>query len=1006
MSPSEDPTAIDRLRASRPLLLACEAIGWLHMAGKANAAFLRRHAGQLNEYDYQQWFALENPPFPWSDRIAWIKDDFPLDGKAWPSSLEAFISQHTGRNPGLLGLLQAGHAMASGIEKQSYPDHTVRYLAQDATHMWLASPCGHPRRNLLSNPPDVLKDGGWTALVNGISKLLTELEQLGTSASATWEHSVDDWWKWRESAIGEEGWLRRTFLSTLAETRLPNNDVTLWDQSYVAAALFKSAVAGAVLVGDSVDGNDAEIKQKTRWRVLTIGFGTDHYEARAVRIGDWAGARRDVEGFFEEVRKLIEVDLAVGSLIYRDADTMAFTFPGLRDDATDSDSKGSLDDSSAAALCLEIEQQIDKRSRCRKFETPPFCELSGSTRSFIGMLEELRTARNKLAVPIHRSWTIPCADNETRGHVCPVCRVRFNGESSGEQSNVKKQKPCSVCRERRRGRLDQWLKGGTETLWISEVADDNDRVALLTLSLGLEPWLDGTHVDSLRGQSMVEWRRHNPKLKDTDNPISADRPNDALVSYVRSKLSSFDPKDPVLRSLQQGYQHESEWPPFFSKIVEDRSGAPSWGSLDDDKRARWLVHQLFRKLPSPGRVYRFWRAAEEFFDELESRFKELAAAHPNRWRTRRLLIEAEDGGWQERETYLGHHNNAPFELLYKSGRLLMTICNLARVLRADDDGTSLKNQAIRLKDDDGKLHDLTIWKVAPADGDLGVYHPVIVLDKSPLRFRILVPLEAATHCIEHAIAKWREEFARVFDRLPLSIGVVAFPRLTPFQAVIEATRNLEEVLSNGKCETWRVCSTEIREGIAALVFERQDRGRDLVLVPTLLPDGREDVFYPYVRVEDREVRFPRDFQHPEGQIFRHVCDLRPSDGVRIDPSRLAAVFLDTTARRFERIEARPLSEFQRMRDIWRLLRRVVPSPTALRGAWAELEARKTGWRAPESDWLPGAKEEWRELARAVLAQRLAVKGAALDALVEAAADGALEHALEWHLTWLREGVEG
>jgi hypothetical protein len=289
---------------------------------------------------------------------------------------------------------------------------------------------------------------------------------------------------------------------------------------------------------------------------------------------------------------------------------------------------------------------------------------------------------------------------------------------------------------------------------------------------------------------------------------------------------------------------------------------------------------------------------------------------------------------------------------------------------------------------------------------LGVYHPLIVLDKSPLRFRMLVPLEAVTACIEHAIARWREEFARVFDRLPLSIGVVAFPRLTPFQAVIEATRNLEEVLSNGRCETWHVSSIEIRNGTAGLVLEREDRGRDLVLVPTLLPDGREDVFYPNVRVDDREVRFPRDFQHPDGQVFRHVCDLRPGDGVRIDPSRLAAVFLDTTARRFERIEARPLSEFQRMRDIWMLLRRVSPSSAALRGAWAELEARKREWRAPDGDWLPGAKEEWRELARAVLAQRLAVKGAALDALVEAAADGVFEHALEWHLRWLKEGVEG
>jgi hypothetical protein len=360
---------------------------------------------------------------------------------------------------------------------------------------------------------------------------------------------------------------------------------------------------------------------------------------------------------------------------------------------------------------------------------------------------------------------------------------------------------------------------------------------------------------------------------------------------------------------------------------------------------------------------------------------------------------------KEGETYLGHHNNAPFELLYENGRFL-TICNLARVLREADNDASLENQAIRLKDDDGEQHDLRIVKVAPSDGDLGVYHPVIVLDKSPLRFRVLVPLEAATACIEHAIGAWREEFARVFDRLPLSIGVAAFPRLTPFQAVIEATRNLEEALSNEKNETWRVCSIETRDGTAALVFERQDGGRDLVLLPILLPDGREDVFYPYVRVEDRQVRFPRDFQHPEGQVFRHVCDLRPGDGVRVDPSRLAAVFLDTTARRFERIEARPLADFQRMRDIWMLLRRVVPSSTALRGAWAELEARKREWRAPDGDWLPGAKEEWRELARAVLAQRLAIKGAALDALVEAAANGVLEHALEWHIRWLKEGVEG
>ena len=42
--------AWDRLREHRPLLLACEAIGWLHMAGKARIKFLQNHGGQHSDY--------------------------------------------------------------------------------------------------------------------------------------------------------------------------------------------------------------------------------------------------------------------------------------------------------------------------------------------------------------------------------------------------------------------------------------------------------------------------------------------------------------------------------------------------------------------------------------------------------------------------------------------------------------------------------------------------------------------------------------------------------------------------------------------------------------------------------------------------------------------------------------------------------------------------------------------------------------------------------------------
>jgi hypothetical protein len=41
----------DTLRRHLPLLLALEAIGWLHMTGKAKAEFLQSHGGHGN-YDY------------------------------------------------------------------------------------------------------------------------------------------------------------------------------------------------------------------------------------------------------------------------------------------------------------------------------------------------------------------------------------------------------------------------------------------------------------------------------------------------------------------------------------------------------------------------------------------------------------------------------------------------------------------------------------------------------------------------------------------------------------------------------------------------------------------------------------------------------------------------------------------------------------------------------------------------------------------------------------------
>lgn len=987
---------VDTLRHHRLILLACEAIGWFHMAGKARLEFLRKHGGDKVEYNDLKWHDAEQPPFPWDDLSGWVKNfsGSAIPQNAWPNSIREFTEKHRGRDAGILGLLQAGHGVTSGIEK-NLPADSSEYLGQLLPHMWLSSPFGYQKRNLIVDPPEILSERGWKTLVTEMRRVLEELKNLALARTA----DVGAWHRWRQSALGPDSYVRQALLSTLAETRLPNNDVTLWDQSYVAAALFKSATAGALL-DSSFPRTDKNIKSKIRWRLLTVSIGTDLYEARAVKIGDWTGVWGVLEQFFDRVARLIEVDLAVGSLLYRDSSTAVFSFPGER-----------FDESERASWLNRwqeyLTQEVEEIARYLDLETPPLVRLSDPTRSLVPLVKERREAQKTVAIPIHKAWNI-CWQMpvEAHGHICPVCQVRSNGDPTN------KTKPCQVCQERRHHRLEEWLNGqlGYDTIWFEEVADRNDRIALLTLSLDIEPWLEGERVDSLRAQAISEWRRFNPVLSSTPNSITSANPFDSLLSYIKGKLAAWDKNDPVLQNLQEGYRHESDWPTFFQKIVEDRAEAPNWNSLNDDQRAIWLAHQLFRKLPSPGRVYRFWREAQEFFENLLKEFCQIASRSENPWRVRRLLLiptSSSSSGWKDHTLYDGRWRGAQFSLIYVQAlKGFVTASNLARFLKPEEPKTALRNQEISLEEEDTfgqpkKLIVGDVQDIEKAYSHLGVYHPVISLELSPLRFRVIVPLESASECIDLALACWKEQFARVWDRLPLHVGSIAFDRTLPFQAVIEAARNIEERLTQGGTELWQVVRHEDTQSVVALALKRPDGQIALRSTPTSIPDGREDVFYPYVAVEDRGLRHPRDFRHPNGQVYRQVADLQVGDGVRVAPARLITLFLDTAGRRFEIPELRYAEDWEEMQEVWKLLKRVAPSQTALQRLRSELARLHREWQ--ESLDKPSA-ELWQDTLRALLAHHLETQGAALETLTKAALKSLLEWTLDWHMTALKENV--
>src|SRR5581483_11443217 len=175
-------------------------------------------------------------------------------------------------------------------------------------------------------------------------------------------------------------------------------------------------------------------------------------------------------------------------------------------------------------------------------------------------------------------------------------------------------------------------------------------------------------------------------------------------------------------------------------------------------------------------------------------------------------------GWKDGELYEGHVDGALGDVLYRQsdGRFLTT-SNLARLLAAQATSAELKGREVSLRGDDRVARTLRIAEVKEP-GLLGTYHPIVLLELSPLRFRVLVPLEAASACLDRAIEMRHDHFARVCDRLPPRGGIVGVPEEPACQAVLAAESDIEHELDGVEPEAWRARHRDGREGVVALAL--------------------------------------------------------------------------------------------------------------------------------------------------------------------------------------------
>lgn len=292
-----------------------------------------------------------------------------------------------------------------------------------------------------------------------------------------------------------------SFNYALGDTRPPINEVTLTDWSGIVAALYKSALAGSLLIGEKID------PLKLRWRFLVIRFNSEQIWGNAQNIPILATRKKMLTEGLDRVKVLLEETYPLGNEIYRDENHSLFVVPNISDLLCKKSEKGeSLKQliinefgyDGEVVITPEIgdewwAQKPDLNDESQEDKIPPIAKILSNEQPYF-------PADTKA---VAKFWE----DASNRG-ICTISWLRPQGPTSRGFNR----KASDFWIERITWRASEWYHSLDNTIWIDEVADPNGRICLLTGKLEILEWLkpDG-YISTLKVKSGVSHRGDTKK---------------------------------------------------------------------------------------------------------------------------------------------------------------------------------------------------------------------------------------------------------------------------------------------------------------------------------------------------------------------------------------------------------------------------------------------------------------------------------------------------------------
>lgn len=908
---------LQKLEDNKKGIILAEIGAYLHDLGKARKEFVEHYAQNgKDRWDGHNFSSI----FPESLRNLLASIDVKICSKQ--VSLMDFIEKHHKERenndnradceiPELIRLLYAGwngyDGMDSGIDKGS------ANVKQSHNNIFISTAFGY-------EPEDKRMMG----LEEETKKLYQALEE------ALKNYKTDnDIIKLRKNIIGGTEKYYRNFIG---ETRRSANDVTLWDHSYSVATLYKCAVAKVAIdySEDLLDPLDFD------WKLLSFNLDILSLLAKGIKIGDIKGYEDKVKEAFNKIKEFIEERYSIGNEVYCDTSGIYFLIPDIDIEELKIEIINELNKEEPELMAEIIVEEMKTDCDSPQQQIPPNIkdQRRGLERckkeKLIKILPQAReTSYKEISYPASsRKINLEqFKDNWEGRQVCPICRLRPMKENSDG---------CDHCLERRTKRAKEWMGNSVQSIWLDEVSDQNDRVALIIGTFVLENWLNGSFIKTMAISINPTTSKHPSPARirrcweTTQEFIEATLLKDCLSRHPYGIASLF----PELRNKRIQFTISPSLPDITegSTIDIDIDGVRLSPVCIDKNKGTFITTNNLQILSNKG------KKIDEIATWMNEKNIKIKKESESKWQGKYYISNAGPAE-PEFQDYL------PYIPIYEFPDQFMVL------VPAYDALDIAKNIVEEYEVQFSKVRDRLPFH-------LGI-----------IAFHRRTPLYLAMDAGKRLIDAFKANTKTISAR----VSSIAETQHSKLGNNVKKLRLIPDSCYSSVPLVWQIS------------YSTGD-------------PNQQDEWHPYIRVNGNPNRGNYSFDYDgNGNHVVHVKELRPNDSVKIETSYLKMSFLETASDRFKVDEKLlPLDDLNRLNEIWSNLQNIMNSKgigiSHIYAFWQEVKNRYEDYNGG-SVWEEFVKSSLTNIFKLSPTKDVEI----FNSLFQATKDGLLDLCLYWNL---------